>query len=259
MGWGLSRSLRWRWAPRSPHNSWLVPWPDRVRALRRRRKPTRRARCWISPASAATTSASAPPALRSTRSTSHHPGSNPDVWERVVAKLRAGSMPPPGRPRPDAATYARLRASLEGELDRAWAAGAESGTDRAVHRLNRTEYNNADSRSVRARPRREVAAAGRRHRRRQLRQLRRRAFDLDRAPRTLSVGRPPGDAAGDRPSACGAEPADVRDSAARRAGRSAERRSAVRIARRHRRPLPLPGRRRVPDQESGCAASIRTT
>ena len=27
------------------------------------------------------------------------PGVNPDLWERVIAKLRAGSMPPPGRPR----------------------------------------------------------------------------------------------------------------------------------------------------------------
>ena len=33
------------------------------------------------------------------------PGANAEVWEQVIAKLRAGSMPPPGRPRPDAATY----------------------------------------------------------------------------------------------------------------------------------------------------------
>src|SRR5215831_12289739 len=33
------------------------------------------------------------------------PADNADRWERVVAKLRAGSMPPAGRPRPDAATY----------------------------------------------------------------------------------------------------------------------------------------------------------
>src|SRR5215470_1203 len=32
-----------------------------------------------------------------------NPGANPAVWEKVVAKLRQGSMPPPGRPRPDAA------------------------------------------------------------------------------------------------------------------------------------------------------------
>ena len=28
------------------------------------------------------------------------PSANAEVWERVIAKLRAGSMPPPGRPRP---------------------------------------------------------------------------------------------------------------------------------------------------------------
>ena len=28
------------------------------------------------------------------------PDARPEVWERVIAKLRAGSMPPPGMPRP---------------------------------------------------------------------------------------------------------------------------------------------------------------
>src|SRR4051794_22224974 len=28
-----------------------------------------------------------------------------ELWEKVVRKLRAGAMPPPGRPRPDQATY----------------------------------------------------------------------------------------------------------------------------------------------------------
>ncbi len=56
-----------------------------------------------------------------------HPTANPEVWERVVTKLRAGSMPPAGRPRPDAATYDGLAGWLEGEIDRAWAARAESG------------------------------------------------------------------------------------------------------------------------------------
>ena len=71
------------------------------------------------------------------------PGANPDVWERVVAKLRAGSMPPPGRPRPDVATYHAVASWLEAELDRAWTANQNPGRIGAVHRLNRTEYNNA--------------------------------------------------------------------------------------------------------------------
>ena len=38
-----------------------------------------------------------------------NPAANAEVWERVIAKLRAGSMPPPGMPRPDAATLSRGR------------------------------------------------------------------------------------------------------------------------------------------------------
>ena len=33
------------------------------------------------------------------------PADNPELWERVIAKLRARSMPPAGLPRPDPATY----------------------------------------------------------------------------------------------------------------------------------------------------------
>jgi hypothetical protein len=71
------------------------------------------------------------------------PAANAEIWERVVAKLRAGSMPPAGRPRPDAATYRAVAAWLESEIDRAWAAAPSRGRIAAVHRLNRAEYNNA--------------------------------------------------------------------------------------------------------------------
>ena len=71
------------------------------------------------------------------------PGANAEVWERVVAKLRAGSMPPPGMPRPDAAAYRAVAGALENEIDRAWAASPNPGRISAVHRLNRAEYNNA--------------------------------------------------------------------------------------------------------------------
>lgn len=72
-----------------------------------------------------------------------HPGANPDVWERVVAKLRAGSMPPPKMPRADEATYRIIAGTLENELDKAWEAKPKPGRISAVHRLNRVEYNNA--------------------------------------------------------------------------------------------------------------------
>jgi mono/diheme cytochrome c family protein len=73
----------------------------------------------------------------------NHPSANAEVWERVIAKLQAGSMPPPGLPRPDAAAYHAVASSLENEIDKAWAANPNPGRINAVHRLNRAEYNNA--------------------------------------------------------------------------------------------------------------------
>jgi Protein of unknown function (DUF1587)./Protein of unknown function (DUF1592)./Protein of unknown function (DUF1595)./Protein of unknown function (DUF1588)./Protein of unknown function (DUF1585). len=72
-----------------------------------------------------------------------NPGANAEVWENVIAKLRAGSMPPAGRPRPDAATYRAVASALENDIDRASAASPNPGRINAVHRLNRTEYQNA--------------------------------------------------------------------------------------------------------------------
>jgi mono/diheme cytochrome c family protein len=66
-----------------------------------------------------------------------------DQWEKVVRKLRTGTMPPAAAPRPDAATYDALASYLEGQLDRASAAHPQLGTLPLVHRLTRTEYANA--------------------------------------------------------------------------------------------------------------------
>jgi hypothetical protein len=71
-----------------------------------------------------------------------HPGSNAEVWEKVLRKLRTREMPPPGSPRPDAATYTAASTSLEKMLDDAGALHPNPGRV-AVHRLNRTEYSNA--------------------------------------------------------------------------------------------------------------------
>ena len=64
------------------------------------------------------------------------------VLEKVFHKLRAGEMPPAGRPRPDAATAAGLATWLETALDRAAAESPNPGAP-AIHRLNRAEYRNA--------------------------------------------------------------------------------------------------------------------
>jgi hypothetical protein len=67
----------------------------------------------------------------------------PELVEKVIAKLRAGSMPPQGNPRPDVDTYHRIAGALEQEMDRAWTTRPNPGRVGAVHRLNRAEYNNA--------------------------------------------------------------------------------------------------------------------
>jgi uncharacterized protein DUF1592/uncharacterized protein DUF1588/uncharacterized protein DUF1585/uncharacterized protein DUF1587/uncharacterized protein DUF1595 len=65
---------------------------------------------------------------------------HPDVWERVVRKLRAGMMPPASARRPDKATYNSFITWLETELDRA---AVPYAPPPGLHRLNRTEYANA--------------------------------------------------------------------------------------------------------------------
>lgn len=69
-------------------------------------------------------------------------GEHAEEWEKVVRKLRARSMPPAGRPRPDEASYERVAAQLEAGLDRVAAANPNPGRLPAFHRLTRTEYRN---------------------------------------------------------------------------------------------------------------------
>jgi mono/diheme cytochrome c family protein len=66
-----------------------------------------------------------------------------ETWEKVIVKLRSRSMPPPGIPRPDNATYDAVATWLESEIDRAAAAHVNPGRPASLHRLNRTEYANA--------------------------------------------------------------------------------------------------------------------
>ena len=66
----------------------------------------------------------------------------PDLWEKVVRKLRGRDMPPRPRPRPAEAVYDGFAGWLEATLDAAAAAHPWPGRP-ALHRLNRTEYANA--------------------------------------------------------------------------------------------------------------------
>ena len=62
-----------------------------------------------------------------------------EVLEKVVRKLRAGQMPPVGRPRPTPEAVDVFATALETTLDRAAVAARNPGR-LPVHRLNRLEY-----------------------------------------------------------------------------------------------------------------------
>ena len=66
-----------------------------------------------------------------------------EVWEKVIRKLRAGAMPPPGMPRPDQPAYDSFATYLATALDQAAKAKPNPGRSAATHRLNRSEYANA--------------------------------------------------------------------------------------------------------------------
>ncbi len=72
-----------------------------------------------------------------------HVGPDAKTWEHVVRKLKAGMMPPPGRPRPPRKTVDRFTAELESRLDSAAEAHPAPRERTALRRLNRTEYANA--------------------------------------------------------------------------------------------------------------------
>ena len=71
-----------------------------------------------------------------------NPAARPQVWEKVIRKLRVGSMPPQGMPRPERGALDGLATYLETSLERAAAAKPNPGRV-SMHRLNRTEYANA--------------------------------------------------------------------------------------------------------------------
>src|SRR5687768_4738745 len=71
------------------------------------------------------------------------PGANPALWEKVVHKVRTGTMPPPNMPQPSPDERRALLTWLETSLDTAWARNPDPGRTETLRRLNRTEYRNA--------------------------------------------------------------------------------------------------------------------
>jgi hypothetical protein len=73
----------------------------------------------------------------------HDLSESPEIWEKVITKLRLRSMPPVGMPRPDETFYNSFTSHLKGELNRLAAINPNPGKEVTAHRLNRTEYTNA--------------------------------------------------------------------------------------------------------------------
>ena len=69
-------------------------------------------------------------------------GDQSETWEKVLRQLRAGTMPPPGAPRPPQAFYPRAAGYLARELEASAAARPNPGSVPLAHRLTRTEYAN---------------------------------------------------------------------------------------------------------------------
>jgi len=67
------------------------------------------------------------------------PQDAPEIAERMIVKLRAGMMPPPGVRRPEGDSLATFVAHLEGLLDGAWLGNPNPG-GRTFQRLNQVEY-----------------------------------------------------------------------------------------------------------------------
>ncbi|WP_396219709.1 DUF1592 domain-containing protein [Gemmatimonas sp.] len=64
---------------------------------------------------------------------------SPELAEKMIGKLRAGMMPPPGRPKPGGDTLNVLAGTLERMMDARYALNPNPGT-RTFQRLNRAEY-----------------------------------------------------------------------------------------------------------------------
>ena len=65
-----------------------------------------------------------------------------EIWEKVIRKLEAQTMPPVGAPRPEPAVYEGLRSWLASTLDQHAATHPTPGRTATIRRLTREEYRN---------------------------------------------------------------------------------------------------------------------
>ena len=72
-----------------------------------------------------------------------HVAEGAETWEKVVQKLRTGTMPPSNRPQPPAEARQAMLEWLETSLDAASEANPNPGRTETLRRLNRTEYQNS--------------------------------------------------------------------------------------------------------------------
>jgi hypothetical protein len=67
---------------------------------------------------------------------------DPNTWEKALAKLKTGEMPPEEDPRPDPDTLAAVTGWIDREIDRVDRTAEADPGRVTIRRLNRTEYNN---------------------------------------------------------------------------------------------------------------------
>ncbi len=67
---------------------------------------------------------------------------DPNTWEKALAKMRSGEMPPEDDPRPAPDVLADVASWIDHELERVDRTAAPQPGRLTVRRLNRTEYNN---------------------------------------------------------------------------------------------------------------------
>ena len=72
-----------------------------------------------------------------------HVAEGAETWEKVVQKLRTGTMPPSNRPQPAPEARQAMLGWLETSLDAASEANPNPGRTETLRRLNRTEYQNS--------------------------------------------------------------------------------------------------------------------